>query len=595
MLTQADVDRWLAAHHVSCGLRPDAIAKALAEAAALLVVADVKIAEGQPSRPGQVAPPAYRVAPGHVVLGGDVLATQEAPVPGVAGTDVTGTVLPVEEARRTLAAGDGAELDRDGGAVVAKHYGVVVSDSSGLGVRSLVTIAPDRMSAAIDFYAVTYAGRPIPESTIELALQAAGVSHGIRRNKIEVGLATVLARGRDRMGQAARAEVAFGTPPEPGRDAFLDYRIAIEKRAGTELAHGRIDLHDRGVLINVTKGQVICELHPATPARSGSDVCGKALAASDGKTITVTAGANVEQQGDQFVATIDGVVAVSAKEVAVMNLSAVSGDVDATTGHVRSDAGGVHVQGSVRSGFLVEAYGPVIVDQIVEDARIETRSDILVRGGVLHGDSGHLRAGGSATVMFAQNARIDAGGDIVVQKSALNCQLRAGGRIVATDGKGHLVGGTLEAGTAVDVKELGAASGVATVVAVGMVRPEILQVLQELEELRKQVAAVDAPLGADQGARASRPDTKRVTDLRARREQLKLAVADAMRRKHEAVARARAEATAEVIVRGIVHPGVTVSLFEKTYRFSQETRACRVRLDAETGEIVVLNSPGAAR
>lgn len=53
-------------------------------------------------------------------------------------------------------------------------------------------------------------------------------------------------------------------------------------------------------------------------------------------------------------------------------------------------------------------------------------------GGVIHAEDGSINAAGNVVVKFAQNARISAGDDIVINGPAMNCDLYAGSRIVVT-------------------------------------------------------------------------------------------------------------------------------------------------------------------
>src|SRR5208337_4362272 len=92
----------------------------------------------------------------------------------------------------------------------------------------------------------------------------------------------------------------------------------------------------------------------------------------------------------------------------------INGDVDLTTGNINFN-GTVHITGSVRPGFKVQADSDVIIERDVEDAHIIAGGNITIKNGVVGNESVHITARGDITARFIQNARIEAGKSITVE------------------------------------------------------------------------------------------------------------------------------------------------------------------------------------
>ncbi len=114
-----------------------------------------------------------------------------------------------------------------------------------------------------------------------------------------------------------------------------------------------------------------------------------------------------------------------------------------------------------------------------------------------------VQANGSVRALFVENARISAGGDIVVQELAMKSDLRAGNRITVGEPgsrKGHIIGGICRAGTEIDAIVAGSRAGVSTRMEVGAdpaVQEKLASVMhtlryreKDLEESSKSLAYV---------------------------------------------------------------------------------------------------------
>ena len=168
---------------------------------------------------------------------------------------------------------------------------------------------------------------------------------------------------------------------------------------------------------------------------------GRAVRPESGHDIDFQAGENVELRSDDFWSMIDGAVMIKNNTVSVSDIYSFAGDIDLQSGNLQHKKGAVRIEGTVRSGFEVQAGSHIIVDQTVEDATLKCGGDVEIVGGVIHAGDGSIEASGSVTARYAQNARISAGEDIVINGPAMNCDLYASSRIIVTGDKARMIGG----------------------------------------------------------------------------------------------------------------------------------------------------------
>jgi uncharacterized protein (DUF342 family) len=173
------------------------------------------------------------------------------------------------------------------------------------------------------------------------------------------------------------------------------------------------------------------------------------------------------------------------------------GNVDLSLGNLNID-GSVHITGEVQAGMQVVATGDIEVDGTVEAALLDAGGNITLHGGIIghrevdeHVENAsvgeaRIRCDGSVTAKFVENAAVEAGDGIYVGDMAMQSELFAGREVIvgSAPGKGHIIGGLVEAGKLVRTGNLGSAANVPTRVAVG-VNPRLAE---EIKTLRREVA-----------------------------------------------------------------------------------------------------------
>ena len=291
--------------------------------------------------------------------------------------------------------------------------------------------------------------------------------------------------------------VARGIAAVPGEDARFVFHVQGGRQSCELLEDGSIDFHRQMITSVVEPGDLLAEKIQATAGENGVDVRGRSITASAGADASLQHGPNVSVSADglQYVAACTGVVFRDETSIDVLDLVTIDGDVDYSTGDLTFDRSGVHVGGTIRSSFAVEASDTVVVDGAVEDAVVRSGGDVIVARGILQGRYGSVRADGRIEAAFANEAQLLAGKEIVVHDSVFSSYLAAREQIRVADGKGVIVGGTTVAGRRIEVRVAGSHSGVRTLLQVGVDYERMQELESRVAEVEKRMSVAAAALG----------------------------------------------------------------------------------------------------
>lgn len=345
-----------------------------------------------------------------------------------------------------------------------------------------VEITDDEMKAYVHFVPPRFCGRHMDVDDVIEALKRSGVVTGIKEQKIAEYL--------DRMDYSQPLLAAEGTPPRHGKDAYIDYKVRIDK-SGIQLEEdekGRVDFKDLDLLENVVVGQVLAVKVPAEEGVPGRTITNRIMPARSGKDIQIKYGKGtiLSQDGTELTAEINGQVVYQNGKLSVEPVYVVKGDVSTETGNIVF-LGSVIVSGSVQDNFVVKAAGNIEVKGTVQKANLEAEGDIIIRQGIMGREGAKIEStGGSIIAKFIQTANVLAEKDVIVAEGIVHSNVDAGNRIICNGRRARIVGGLIRAGEEVNSKYIGSDSFTKTTVRVGM-NPKVLQQLNELEESKRSI------------------------------------------------------------------------------------------------------------
>ncbi len=246
----------------------------------------------------------------------------------------------------------------------------------------------------------------------------------------------------------------------------------------------QVDFRNRNEINNVQEGDLLAEITEPTEHRDGQNVLGEKIPAKQGRKVKLIAGPNTRfsEDGSQLFAETQGAVKIVKGRISVDNIKVIRGDVDYHSGNI-DFKGDVIVHGDVKETFSVCAVGDVRINGTVDRACVQSDSNIEIQGGVYGKEDMAIQALGNISVGFAENANLEAGENIYVRASLVNCSARAKNKIYLKAVGKSLIGGHIIAAHGVESQCLGnPKTPVKTIVEFGL-RPGMKVRMMEIERL----------------------------------------------------------------------------------------------------------------
>ncbi len=375
-------------------------------------------------------------------------------------------------------------------------------------------------------------------------------------------------------GKLNRVVVAEGRSPVPPEDGRIEWAGDFFN-AGFVIneATGAIDYRRRAAQVSVANGQLLARVHPPRDGTDGQDLFGLRMPAGKGRKARLRAGGNVrtEADGTVFYAAATGRVRLTGDVLSVDEVFTVAGSVGLATGHI-DHPGALIVEQDIEAGSEVAATGDIEVHGVVESAQVSTAGSLTVRGGIIGSAHSTVRAGGQVHAKFLRDARVEAGGDVVIEKEVLHSIVKTQGAFQMP--RGRLVGGETVARNGVDVHQAGSEALVSTVIAAGEDFQESDDVRgkeRRVAELEMTLARIQATVEAVAPQAESLPPARRqaLEDLESQAQALARAVDD-LRAELQALGPKEGDgARARVRIRGTLHPEVVLRICGDRLRVSE--------------------------
>jgi uncharacterized protein len=435
-----------------------------------------------------------------IVLGGEIIARKMPPVKQEEYKASTGEELKeIKPEKVKVIAGNNVDVMDNGRLfVVSEKVTAGYTDYSDgiISVTNSLEVSGDRLSASILIYPASSMKRVISIGLIREIIERAGIKYGINLDEIEEFFTSEWKKAFP----PKRIVIAKGKPPVQGEDAKISMMFTREKRKGyVKNSTDPMDSRWQSLIHNVKKDELLAEKIPFSTGVHGKDVFGDIIPASPGKDCKLIQGMNVyiSPEGLSLFSAMDGMMVIhDNNSISVTETHEIQGDIDMSTGNIIME-GSLIIKGWVRSGFVVRASGEIHVINGVEQATIEAGAGLFIQGGIVGGGKANIASGGDLMALFIENSRAHAKGDIIVCDDIMNSNISAGSSIDATDGKGHILGGTLTALKGIKANETGSPAGVKTNIFVG-IDPEQVEreekIKRHLESFRHQKAKIDMVL-----------------------------------------------------------------------------------------------------
>lgn len=396
-------------------------------------------------------------------------------------------------------------------------------------------------------------------------------------------------------GKSVTATVAEGILPDEGRAAHLELSFNAGNAAGTLRDDGSMDFRERADLHAVDEGFELGKLFPAKAGEFGYDLFGNPIKPQEVEKIRVKGGPGVTSTVDNegvtiFTAARTGVARFVDGTLEVVDLLEIPGDVDYETGNIRAEQGSIHIKGDVKSGFLVECSGDVVIDGVVEEADIIAGGLVIAGGVIMNGDNS-IKAEGDVSAHFFRNANIEAGGEVSADQEISLCNVTAAGKVSVLGAQGIISGGHIISGDDIHASVIGNKACLETCVEIRMPSTVGDNLNAAQKEFKEELERLDRAIGVDfeLASLMSAPEEDRriLAELIKVRSRLQTE----LRAMEESRERVLAEAAKELEEKRITADtktfcGTRVIINDKAHTVKSDLESPSFRLDPESQTIV---------
>jgi len=515
--------------------------------------------------------------------------------PAKDGTSVTGKPIkaPGEQQGKSITFPESPNcfIDSTTLQIRSEVYGLAHFDKLSLHVSPLLTVTKADMAAQATIYATDMRGKELTAARMEEALKALEITSPLERNRF----LKAVQHAKESGTEVPNVILARGLEPVHGRNGWFElYAKDDRSDVGVQDNEGNIDFRARGVIRSVAADDIVGKLHAPTRGVPGKDIFGRVIPAHDGAVFRITLGENVEatETGSEFRALIAGMVFFVRNTLSVTEVFTTRGDVNMGTGNLELEKGSVHVKGAVLSGFKIICPRNVLVNDTIESAVVEAGGDVEVKGGIIMDKGGRIVSQGSISAMFAKGATIEAQGDVNIAHEMTNCIVFAGQNVIATKGRGKIIGSTVRCGGSLIAHEVGSELGVATTVFLG-IEQETTDHSERRRELNALLQKVYATLGTGDPRTilVNTPPPKRETVAQLLK--MRLGAEKELREiestiQQERVAMKKAIQSKLKVTRTI-YPGVVVHSYGQIFKVQSPIEHSKIFFDPDEQKIIVLS------
>lgn len=380
--------------------------------------------------------------------------------------------------------------------------------------------------------------------------------------------------------------IARGKPSVIGQDGWIEFHT---EGKGPQMAveDNKVDYKELNLIKNVHEGDLVATVFPPTMGEDGFNVTGKVLQGHNGKRAKYRLGPNthMNEEKTEIYATKPGFVVFSGDRVSIEDVFEVE-NVDSTSGNIHF-SGVVRVTGQVEDNFVIEAEKGIEVGDTVGKAKLKSRGEIKIGGGVF---GGTLETKTSVSAKFFNECQVSAGENVIAQDYILHSNIQAGKMIQVTQTPdGFANGGVLRAGDSIWVAVLGSElSEGRTALEVGMgfqTRRQFEQLQEAIgteqasfEKLRKNLSVLQKTWETQGGLPAEQAATfdKMLSAARGIRQKMKQDFQEYQ--SLSATIANETDSESFVFVSSVAHPGTRIQIKRFKVTLSTPLESCAFRI-----------------
>ena len=344
--------------------------------------------------------------------------------------------------------------------------------------------SPDSMQCYMTITPPKHGGHMISKTDLQIIFKNNGIKYGLKEDVIE----NILTNNK----YYIKYLIAEGTQPISSTNGYI--KVHFDSSSKPELnpdERGKVDFRDIHLIKSVKAGEILAEKVDPHPGKPGKTIFGVEIPFDIGEQGEWKLGENVclDNEGKNLRSLIEGRPVLDSDGTIRVDEVCLLENVDYSTGNV-DFPGTIIVEGNVADNFTLRTKGSLIIKKSVGRVFLHADKDIVLSGGVMGRNGGHIEAGNDIYAKFIEQGNLKAGHNILIVEASMHSELVAGDSIIIMGGRGELIGGETIAGNSITVSKLGAVVETRTNLMIGL--PPA--VLDELKKMKMEIIAKEETL-----------------------------------------------------------------------------------------------------
>jgi len=430
-----------------------------------------------------------------------------------------------------------------------------------------VRITDNQMEAWITLNCELGAGKILDANVVKSALTAAKVPISTQLDRIEHTIREVRATQ-----MPTELLVAEGAPPVSPGGCRITWHIKLKGSPPAAI---------------VQAGTKICTWEIIAKGENGHDVFGNVmLPASKHPDPPPTPDASLETTSNDGKTTlttlIAGEIIKKGEALSVSGTKEFRGNIDEGSGDLYFP-GDLHVTGEVKSGRKVIAAQHLKIIGDAGASLISGDEGVEMTGGIKGAGRGTLWSKQKIHIQYAENARLLAGADILVDNYCFQCTVKTTGKLVMQGNPAVLIGGSIQASRGVEVFELGSPKTLLTSISFGQnyLIADQINVSERQREVNKQEI-----IQLDLAMQKVKPSDPKIQELRKRKLELLKQNEKLTLRVFTLKEKFEAHVPSRIRVENSVWPGVVLESHGRYYEVKEHMNHVLFTFDLITGQIL---------
>ena len=257
-------------------------------------------------------------------------------------------------------------------------------------------------------------------------------------------------------------------------------------------------------------------------------------------------------------------------------------DIDEKSGDINFPAD-LEINGAIHTGRTVRSGGNLRITGNAEMALVSADENLTMIGGINGSGRGTVWAKKEVRLTFAENARLLAGQNILVDNYCFQCTVKTNGKLIMQGNPAVLLGGNIRASQGIEVYELGSEKPLRTSISFGqnyLVGDQIEVSEKETKKIKETIEKIDAMM------KTTSKTSPAIHELRRKKLEL-------MKRNDKITVRIftlkeqfESHITSSIRVENTVYPGVILESHGRYYEVREKRNHVVFYFDLSSGQII---------